>query len=258
MAKGFKHGAGGAPLNFKLVGNPQPANPRENTIWVNTDARITGWVFSATEPEAPAEGMVWIQTGRTSLVKFNMLKRNTAMVYPLVAWQYGNGTWEKKPAQTFQNDKWNEWVTYLFYYGNKYEDITGGWTPRTKNGDAFATIGEDAITFRAAASISADKQMYASAFTTNKIDVSHFTRMKVVMNILGRNYPSSNAWVYCGLHDAPKGDTWNNYVAVTTNGNVAEGPRTVEVDLTNVTGAHYVGVTNNNYINDVTEIILEC
>ena len=48
MAKGFKHGAGGgAPLNFKIVGNPKPSNPSKNTIWVDTDTKITGWHFGA-------------------------------------------------------------------------------------------------------------------------------------------------------------------------------------------------------------------
>lgn len=51
MAKGFKHGAGGGTsLNFKVVGNPQPENSKENTIWVDTDEPITGWGFSTTNP----------------------------------------------------------------------------------------------------------------------------------------------------------------------------------------------------------------
>ena len=33
-------GSGGAPLNFKVVGNPQPSNPKVNTIWVDTDVPI--------------------------------------------------------------------------------------------------------------------------------------------------------------------------------------------------------------------------
>lgn len=51
MAQCFLHGNGGAnPLNFKVVGNPQPTNPKENTIWVNTDTPITGWHLGAEEP----------------------------------------------------------------------------------------------------------------------------------------------------------------------------------------------------------------
>lgn len=52
MAKGFKAGSGGgAPLNFKVVGGTsQPSNPKENTIWVNTDKEITGWHFGVENP----------------------------------------------------------------------------------------------------------------------------------------------------------------------------------------------------------------
>ena len=41
---------GGAGLNFKVVGNPQPETAKENTIWVNTIVDITSWHFGAEEP----------------------------------------------------------------------------------------------------------------------------------------------------------------------------------------------------------------
>lgn len=41
---------GGAPLNFRVVGNPQPSNPKENIIWVNTDVPIPEWKFAAENP----------------------------------------------------------------------------------------------------------------------------------------------------------------------------------------------------------------
>ena len=44
-------GGGGAALNFKVVpGLTQPGTASENTIWVNTDQKITSWVFSAIKP----------------------------------------------------------------------------------------------------------------------------------------------------------------------------------------------------------------
>lgn len=43
-------GSGGAALNFKVVNNPKPENPKENTIWVNTDTEITGWQFASDDP----------------------------------------------------------------------------------------------------------------------------------------------------------------------------------------------------------------
>lgn len=43
---------GGDSLNFKVVGGTGAQdNPKENTIWVNTDIPITHWAFSATRPD---------------------------------------------------------------------------------------------------------------------------------------------------------------------------------------------------------------
>lgn len=117
MAKGFKHGAGGMSLNFKVVGGrSQPAFPVENMIWVNTSAPITGWVFSAEEPTAPAEGLVWISTGKVSPVEFNAVRRNSIMVCPLAARQYVGG-WLDKEARTYQGGEWMDWITYIIREG---------------------------------------------------------------------------------------------------------------------------------------------
>lgn len=41
----------GSSVNFTVVGGTAvPENPEENTIWVNTDAEVTGWIFSADDP----------------------------------------------------------------------------------------------------------------------------------------------------------------------------------------------------------------
>lgn len=40
---------GGTPLNFRVIGNPKPETSKENTIWVNTDLKIPGYVFSPTD-----------------------------------------------------------------------------------------------------------------------------------------------------------------------------------------------------------------
>ena len=44
---------GNNPLNFNVVGGTSaPSNPKENTIWVNTDREITSWHFGPEEPNA--------------------------------------------------------------------------------------------------------------------------------------------------------------------------------------------------------------
>lgn len=40
----------GNPLNFKIVKNPQPENPRENTIWLDTDVKVSEWYIGSKNP----------------------------------------------------------------------------------------------------------------------------------------------------------------------------------------------------------------
>ena len=110
-------GGGGAALNFKVVGGTsQPANPKENTIWINTSTPITDWVFSATQPTS-ASGKVWIHIGTSSVVEFNALKKNGIQVYPLSAKQYVDRAWKNVTAKSYQGGKWVDWITYLFKSG---------------------------------------------------------------------------------------------------------------------------------------------
>ena len=57
-------GSGGGGLNFSVKEYaPEtvlPSTGKENTIIVITDVKIASWIFSVTEPIAPAEGIVWI------------------------------------------------------------------------------------------------------------------------------------------------------------------------------------------------------
>lgn len=99
-------GGGGGGLNFKVVGNPQPSNPKENVIWVNTDVKITSYDFNAIEPETPVQGMVWISVGTSSTIAFNALKKNSLKVYPISAKQYISGAWVDKEAKSYQNGEW--------------------------------------------------------------------------------------------------------------------------------------------------------
>lgn len=109
---------GGASLNFKVVGGTaEPVNPKENTIWVNTDAEITGWAFAAGEPADPVHGSVWIKTIADGSVAFNALKKNAINVCPIGASQWQTDGWVDREAKIYQGGKWVDWVTYLFEPG---------------------------------------------------------------------------------------------------------------------------------------------
>lgn len=127
----FNMTGGGTPLNFKIVGNPQPDNPKENTIWVDVDAKIASWIFSAAQPEG-REGLLWIRIDSFSSAPFNALKKNSLIVYPLSARQYNSGTWEKVTAKSWQNGAWAEWIpeNALYYHGDECVPVSGGWKAR--------------------------------------------------------------------------------------------------------------------------------
>ncbi|MCI7807945.1 hypothetical protein MR626_01425 [bacterium] len=165
---------GGAPLNFKVVGGTaEPASPAENMIWVNTDAEITGWVFSPEAPESPAEGLVWIKTGLFSAVAFNALKKNGLRVCPIQAKQRLSGAWADKTAKSFLGGAWTDWWNgELYEAGNLYESVTGGWTSDETTGAPAITYGESSMTITATAA-GVNKKVR----TGKKIDMSGWSTL---------------------------------------------------------------------------------
>lgn len=174
------NGGGGASLNFKVVGGTaEPANPKENTIWVDTDIEITKWLFSATEPEEPSEGMVWFATDTSSSIQFNALKKNDFTVYPCGARQYVDGMWINKIAKIYQGGEWINLLLYLYTAGDEHTEITGGWVamklPRSAGTISEGDKGEMLTVTRESTGLT----LYAGwgggiLYCQNKIDLTHF------------------------------------------------------------------------------------
>ena len=232
---------GGAGLNFKVVGNPQPSNPVENTIWVDTDAQITSWVFSAGQPETAAEGMVWFSIGKSSTVAFNALKKNNITVYPLSAKQHISGEWVERTAKSYQGGQWVEWIPegVLYNSGNPCIPITGGWSadgvsapnytiiPGELKADHMYIGSEGGHTSNAA---------YAVMFTVGKVPIAssnkklciNYTQLAVTGGIsMTAGVASSraiNSWVASADCSAAVGTT-----------------TTLNIDISSVAGAYYIG-----------------
>ena len=282
MGECILHGGGGNLMNFKVVGGTKPSNPKENTIWVNTNTAITGWHFGAEEPNVcqvtqggdvymiiaphklsvgeilnftiPAtvsssfeairiydptnmgnyycvrsfggaaltgwtagmkvgvvisnnsypingwgegkgsarlykwgeyyheEGTVWIQTGTTSLVAMNALKKNSIQVCPLNAKQYVGGAWALKDAETYQGGKWKDWAYWIIGNGADGLGITGGFTSNYENQWSFADDGS--LTF-----YKDIDNMYSSFNVPSKrtFDVTNYNSMTIKVSSFSRN-----------------------------------------------------------------------
>ena len=72
-------------LNYQVIGGTQvPANPKENTIWVNTSNMVSGYVFADELPDSvnAENGLVWVVTGIPNSVEFNAVKENGIYIRP--------------------------------------------------------------------------------------------------------------------------------------------------------------------------------
>lgn len=227
---------GGAPLNFKVVGNPQPTSPKENTIWINTDVAVTGYVFSATTPSRPTQGMAWIETGLLSSVPFNALKKNSIELLPQNVKQYVSGTWVAKNAKTYQGGKWVDWWNgELYEAGNEYEAVTGGWQAYARKYDGGTaltpTIRRDATSLYA--SIGAGG---GTVHTANKINITGFSYLYFDGYV---SCADNSPWVTLGLWRTTDGD-WQPNLVAQLRAPVSGSKCTL--DLTNVAdGEYYIG-----------------
>lgn len=81
------------------------------------------------------EGSVWVFTGKYSTAEFNALKKNGVTVYPVYAYQYVDGAWEKKDAVSWQNGEWKEWAWFLYPSELEYVKYAGANVKVTVDGD---------------------------------------------------------------------------------------------------------------------------
>ena len=256
----FSSGGAGGGLNFKVVGSAtEPVSPSENMIWVNTSTPITGWTFSATKPEAPADGQdgpVWIQTSAASTVEFNALKKNGIQIYPISAKQHVGGAWVDVTAKSYQNGAWVDWWDghSLFFYGNEMDAATGGWivTPAywSKSGDGSKPADMiPSVNSRGGYTL---KHGIASGgaiwHTKNKIDTSKISTIKFVGSMTSGSHTGMALYEnieFCSKH-----------IVAELKGVLSQGTHTLTVPSD--CGDCYVGfyVYNNQTIN-VDEVIME-
>lgn len=247
MGKAFlckSNGGGGGGLAFRVIGGTSaPSNPKPNDIWVNTDEEITSYIFSATEPEGYAEGMVWISTGTSSTAPFNALKKNGIQVYPLFVKQHISGAWVDKTAKTYQNGAWvNWWNGELYTSGNEWAAITGGWegigwAPDSDRQAKTPTVTKTSNYIKAYMPSGHSGGVLTPAVD---IDLTNFT----TLTIRSKTDRTSGLWLELGV--IKRGTTYwfGNFVASVSLTDTTS-VRTYNVDISALSGSYCVGVFIN-------------
>ena len=211
--------------NFSIVGGTtEPVNPKENTIWVNTDTEITDWIFSTTEPETLQEGMMWFTTGTSSNAEFNVLKNNDIVIYPLSAKQYIGGAWVSKSAKTYKNGAWADWATFIYQVGvGDSSALTGGWGYATTRATS-ASLTIDANQFKPAVYCD-DQTGFIYPYTKNVIDFTKYSKLGIQVETM----TNINTFRF-GIGSATtNSDTFNAVTHVSTVG-------THYCDISSITG----------------------
>ena len=233
--------AGGTSLNFEVVGGTtEPTNPKENMIWVNTSNKITGWHFSATQPENMVEGEVWFATGTSSDVAFNALEKNDIYVYPLKAAQYVNSELNEVTAKFYQGGEWRLLVHELYLYDNGvFDDADGGLqqvgVPYAGGGAGTCEItpGESSVTIKTNGGTS------ALVYFPTKRDLTHFKTLYFDGSFVKSSESNSGSFGLGVWKTIPTSD------ASTEASAILEGFRsqsTHALDISNCTGEHYIGI----------------
>lgn len=214
-------GGGGGGLNFQVVGGTtRPANPAENTIWVNTGTEITGWSFSQTEPAEPIANMVWFFVSH-SQAAVNAITENEIMLYPSKAYQYNEGTWVSTPAFTYKDGSWHNWAKYIYYRGDSCVDVSGGW-------DATPTSCLTSFADRAYVNMANSYQDHY-VYTGKAIDFSDANVLTLVVDV--ETTYTINFRITSSSY---------NGAQVLTHSISTAGMQTIELDVSGIDGSYYI------------------
>lgn len=231
---------GSSPLNFKVVGGEtEPANPVENTVWINTPNEITSWIFSVDEPTEPADGAVWIRTGKSSNAEFNALKQNSINVYPLLCKQYIGNSWMRKESMMYRDGEWESFSENIL-------DLITGFTTNRENGTGTITVDNDIVTVTTKGA-GTDEQAHVIYFSVEKIDISDYTELSFDVEFENNNITTGTIGFF-SANSSPY--AWENYVATKSFPKISAIDGHYSVDLSETSGSYYFGISLMGFQNE--------
>lgn len=214
---------GGAGLNFSVVGGTsQPSNPKENTIFVNTDVPIIGWgigKYNFTPGWYMPDGYVYIDADTNSNTgrDFNALKKNEIWLEPHSAIQKVNGTWVKKTLKLYKKGAWIDGIPATLYFYNRGAI---GYT------DAFNTTRWDVVSFQENCIYMTGVNGEGISLLSNKPVPTAYKTMTIVGEIV--SVKNSNG---CVFHLSNADGSYN----AAATGVHTVGPFTINIDASGIT-----------------------
>ena len=195
-------------------GTTRPSNPKNGDFYVYTGTAISGTELNGFMSGFPTwtmpEGFVYIGSGGTysdsSYVNLINVRNGMHNFCPCCCYQVEGGKWYRKDAFVYRNGAWlkfstwaQQWDGTLFYNGNQYEDVTGGWVG---NGISSTTVGTNLSL------IVANTSPYLT--TQNAIDLSGYTKLHMIAD------GNAGQYSYFGISSNVPSNARPNYIASAT------------------------------------------
>lgn len=157
-------------LRYRVYGGTTPpASPREYDFYIKTTTPITAFELNSWTNAQPTwfvgNGHVYIVSEVWNTDSINLVKDGNGISLPFLpkwCWQQINGQWYQMEAYFYRGGwvKFSDykdtppWSGTLFYNGDQYTDITGGWTGADSyNPNLRATLYSGTITISTASAV---------------------------------------------------------------------------------------------------------
>ena len=195
-------------------GTTRPSNPKNGDFYLYTGTAISATELNGFMSGFPTwtmpEGFVYIGSGGTyndsSYVNLINVRNGIHNFCPCCCYQVEGGKWYRKDAFVYRNGAWlkfstwaQQWDGTLFYNGNQYTDITGGWIG---NGISSTTVGTNLSL------IVANTSPYLT--TQNAIDLSGYTKLHMIAD------GNAGQYSYFGISSNVPSNARPNYIASAT------------------------------------------
>lgn len=225
---------GGGGLNVSIVGGTvQPAHPKENMIWVNTDSEITEWVIGSKQPDAPQEGMVWISTEGGSDVLLDATGKNNIILSPEAGSQYISGEWVMRSALAYVGGAWVSLYTYLIFNGRLVKDMTivgKRWKANAEYSGNNPSLTQQAGYVESVGTKSGYSMMYLE-----QVDLTNKKEIVAEGTFDIGNYTKLAVWSAVGTY------VMDNVVAMV---DLTKAGATLDISQAGLSGSYVVGATN--------------
>ena len=195
-------------------GTTRPSNPKNGDFYLYTGTAISATELNGFMSGFPTwtmpEGFVYIGSGGayndSSDVNLINVRNGIHNFCPCCCYQVEGGKWYRKDAFVYRNGAWlkfstwaQQWDGTLFYNGNQYTDITGGWVG---NGISSTTVGTNLSL------IVANTSPYLT--TQNAIDLSGYTKLHMIAD------GNAGQYSYFGISSNVPSNARPNYIASAT------------------------------------------